>query len=106
MLELILAIITIILALIPLIFYLISRFYYDPKITIIVSGQQSGTPIPLPSSNDEIRLGVTSARNEDVIINEISIQFKRILLHLKSHRYTLKGRNVIAKKHSVFFRIV
>lgn len=52
-----------------------TQFYFKPNIEIIISGQQSGTPIPLPSHEGTIYLGVTTDLKKDVSLEEVRVEY-------------------------------
>ena len=56
---------------------------FSPIIHVMVSGQQSGTPIPLPSSEDSIYIGLTTKRKETIVIEELQILFDEAEVHLE-----------------------
>lgn len=74
-LELGLGIFAAVLALVPIIIYIIARFYYHPNISLKVSGEQSGKPIPLPSYEGNFMLGIATNLKKDVVIEEVRIDF-------------------------------
>lgn len=58
-----------------IIIYMISRLYYRPRISLIVGGQQSGTPVPLPSNEGMILLGVTTDLKKEVVLEEVRVEY-------------------------------
>ncbi|GFO96343.1 hypothetical protein ig2599ANME_0531 [groundwater metagenome] len=74
-LELGLGIFATVLALVPIIVYIIVRFCYRPNISLKISGEQSGKPIPLPSYEGNFMLGFTTNLKKDVVIEEVRIDF-------------------------------
>lgn len=83
-LEIGLAVLAIALAIIPILSYAVARFYYTPGVVLRVSGQQNGGPIPLPSSNDVVWLGVSTEKNANVLIKEIWVKHQANELELTS----------------------
>jgi len=64
------------------IIYAVSQRYYKPRITIIVGGQQSGNPIPVPSKEGEIWLGITTDLKKDIALEKIRIEYDDKLMDL------------------------
>jgi len=116
MLELWFGVVGTVLALIPILVYIVSRVYYHPKIFLTVGGQQSGTPIPLPSSSNEISVGVGARSNKETIIKEVLLQFSSQEVELIGGTLTttldrdfpaalhFSGSWIIKAKHSKLFR--
>jgi len=85
-LDLGVAIFAVILALLPISSYLVSRFYYCSSISIRVSGDQSGDPIPLPSASDSITFGITTDSDKEVVIEDVRISFNPKEVELNEDR--------------------
>lgn len=64
------------------IIYAVSQRYYIPRITMIVGGQQSGTPIPVPSNEGTIWLGITTDLKKDISLEEIRVEYDNNLMEL------------------------
>jgi hypothetical protein len=115
--ELWLGILGTILALIPIFSYLVLRFYYNPRVFLTVGGQQSGTPIPLPSSNDKMYIGIGTKSSKEILIKEVLVQYRsqdaEIVSNEGSQTLTLdqdfpvalhfSGSWIIKSKHSKLF---
>ncbi len=65
-----------------LVIYAVSQRYYKPRITLIVGGQQSGTPIPVPSNEGSIWLGITTDLKKDISLEEIRVEYDDGLLDI------------------------
>lgn len=65
------------------IIYAISRIKFSPIISVMVSGQKNVTPIPLPSSEGSIYIGLTTNRKGTVIIEELQILFDEAEVQLE-----------------------
>lgn len=64
------------------IIYAVSQRYYKPRITLIVGGQQSGTPIPVPSNEGSIWVGITTDLKKDISLEEIRVEYDNNLMEL------------------------
>ena len=73
-----------VLAIIPIVSYIITRVYYRPKIFLKIGGQQSGTPIPLPSTRGQIWIGVGTMIDKETIIQEVFLQSRSNEVELNS----------------------
>jgi hypothetical protein len=49
----------------------------------MVSGQLSGTPIPLPSHNGSISLGITTNQNKTILIEDLQLGFNETEIRLQ-----------------------
>ena len=78
-----------ILALIPIFSYIVSRFYYNPKVLLTLGGQQSGTPIPLPSPKDKMWIGISTKSDKNVLIKEVLVQYNPQYVEILSKEATL-----------------
>lgn len=76
LIELWLGVLGTVLALIPIFSYMVSRFYYDPKIFLTLGGQQSGSPIPLPSPNNKMYMVVGTKSSKEILLKEVLVQHR------------------------------
>jgi hypothetical protein len=58
-----------------IVIYLVAPTRYNSQISIILSGQQSGNPIPVLSREGTIWLGITSDQDKDISLEEIRVEY-------------------------------
>jgi hypothetical protein len=64
--------------------YTVTRLYYRASVTTRIGGQDNGGPVPLPSPNDMIWLGVSTKHDAKVLIREVWIEHKLDQIQLSS----------------------
>ena len=58
-----------------LVVYLVALTRYNSQISIILSGQQSGYPIPIPTREGTIWFGITSDLDKETSLEEIRVEY-------------------------------